>query len=584
MEYKAISKKQQKVSWSTSNPSSPRKQNDLDFVLNSAPDFKLQKRETMKLSHIKPKSSSPSSDNKKPNKPGAKISTDDHIDSEFTDPIRQKVINRKSSIFKRSSTLNLIGNGLDSSENLGDEDLISDAEENIKFTVESDISGLTSVSEPSTRVPTTHPVKLNDDANVEDPNVHSDDEVVINDCRNIKINIEETDLIEEDKAENNNVEVNIVEDHSKEKVLPIGQDEAELEIEKNVSNKSEPEKCSEQESSPKNNETNDGILPEPISETKSTNESSEDKTSDELEIENYLGNKHEPEKCSEQATSPQNHESKDGILQEHSFETNLFNESNEDKTSDCSKQNEDNNVNSPLSEELYDNQEDHHSTRDVSDEESNDLNNNENLDINENNEEKELILEDDLHVSDAESEIDEGRKTIINSKVVSETTTIDITKDQVDQDSDDDVMKYFGNKIDFTDNVNNEDTHNDVLTILEHSHGLGENTLLSSSTFEGTIDQIVADVSTKAVIRNQDNEMRASAPDFASFNWKPNVDFFQFGGGNTKKRKTENVFNFGRGIPPPPQNPRKRLSAKERPRSKSLQRLERYKAKTPKNN
>ena len=60
--------------------------------------------------------------------------------------------------------------------------------------------------------------------------------------------------------------------------------------------------------------------------------------------------------------------------------------------------------------------------------------------------------------------------------------------------------------------------------------------------------------------------------DFAAFNWKPNVDFFQFG--SEAQKTSENIFSFGGGTPAPPQTVKKRQIV-TRPRSRSIQRLKR---------
>ena len=117
-----------------------------------------------------------------------------------------------------------------------------------------------------------------------------------------------------------------------------------------------------------------------------------------------------------------------------------------------------------------------------------------------------------------------------------------------------------------------EDT-DDVLTILERDNGLNfSRDILPEQTLDTTIDQVVSQVSTKAVI-DQDRKDVEKA-DFAAFNWKPNVDFFQFGSSQAQKTSSENIFSFGGGTPAPPQTVKKRQIV-TRPRSRSIQRLKR---------
>ena len=123
---------------------------------------------------------------------------------------------------------------------------------------------------------------------------------------------------------------------------------------------------------------------------------------------------------------------------------------------------------------------------------------------------RETVLENDLHVSDAETpepmadiELD-GIDNLKSDdrKVVRETTPV--------------ANLYV-------------DETNDVLSMLERNNGLNfpGDLRLPQQTFDTTIDQLVSQVSTKAVI-NESSEQEEKA-DFSAFNWKPNVDFFKFG-------------------------------------------------------
>ena len=167
---------------------------------------------------------------------------------------------------------------------------------------------------------------------------------------------------------------------------------------------------------------------------------------------------------------------------------------------------------------------------------------------------RETVLENDLHVSEAETpepmadiELD-GNESLKNDDkevVVEEASTTE--KD-----------------------LDIEDT-NDVLTILERDNGLNfSRDFFPEQTLDTTIDQVVSQVSTKAVIdQSRKDEEKA---DFAAFNWKPNVDFFQFG--SESRQTSENIFSFGRGTPALPQTVKKRQIV-TRPRSRSIQRLKR---------
>ena len=95
-------------------------------------------------------------------------------------------------------------------------------------------------------------------------------------------------------------------------------------------------------------------------------------------------------------------------------------------------------------------------------------------------------------------------------------------------------------------------------------------TKITPNNFDSTIDKIVADVTTKSVINKEKDH---NTIDFSAFNWKPNVDFFNFGN-SENERMSVNIFNFGKGTPPPPQIVKKKgLMSGDRPRSKSLQRV-----------
>ena len=170
---------------------------------------------------------------------------------------------------------------------------------------------------------------------------------------------------------------------------------------------------------------------------------------------------------------------------------------------------------------------------------------------------RETVLENDLHVSDAETpepmadiELDGNENQKDDAQKVALETTPD-TSLKIEEE-------------------------NDVLSILERTNGLTfTSDILPDQTLDTTIDQIVAQVSTRAVI----NESRAEEEraDFSAFNWKPNVDFFQFGSSGQSQPAGQTIFSFGQGTPAPPLRPHtgKKRPVVSRPRSRSIQRLKR---------
>ena len=170
---------------------------------------------------------------------------------------------------------------------------------------------------------------------------------------------------------------------------------------------------------------------------------------------------------------------------------------------------------------------------------------------------RETVLENDLHVSDAETpepmadiELDGNENQKDDAQKVALETTPD-TSLKIEEE-------------------------NDVLSILERTNGLTfTSDILPDQTLDTTIDQIVAQVSTRAVI----NESRAEEEraDFSAFNWKPNVDFFQFGSSGQSQSDGQTIFSFGQGTPAPPLRPHtgKKRPVVSRPRSRSIQRLKR---------
>ena len=120
-----------------------------------------------------------------------------------------------------------------------------------------------------------------------------------------------------------------------------------------------------------------------------------------------------------------------------------------------------------------------------------------------------------------------------------------------------DVLNHFGDKI-----VKSPVTQPEEEDLVD-----GESVpVLRAVTFADTVDQIVSRLNTKAVIEEGTKEEKPK--EFAAFNWKPNVTFFQFGaedeaptaaiGSSSEGAK---VFSFAGGPPAPPFPVRQRRGA-----------------------
>ena len=471
---------------------------------------------------------------------------DDAEDNEsiiITGKRKEKLKNNKSSILKRKSTLDLSQSNSGDIEKESGKNADSEVEENNNYTIENDINGVTSVSEPSTRVHTTHPSHQEDlesGAGTDDDEDEDEDNAVIDDCKDkldvgqMKTGSEKTS-VEKQKSEGST----LIEEK---KELP----------KENVKSHQEQETVDTLSESEKENVDNP-------SESEVSSQKSDEAVADENENEKH-------------STHDLNDPGK--------AESVLDNDQDEqhDQKAD---QEDDTVIKSP---------------RQVSDDEGHvEVNNVRNNESPSNESDKDLVLEDDLHVSDAE-DVDETPEPTHNEKL-----TENIKDDEAD-DEENEMMKYFGEKVEpYLENeeesVHLDKTHvdfkkedifpsNDVLTMLEHSNGfesVKNHFKMTSGThqsFDATVDQIVADVTTKAVINKEKQEVE-DVMDFSAFNWKPNVDFFQFGaggGGTSAKTDTKNIFSFGQGAPPTPHLIKKKQtssSGSSRPRSKSLQRLKR---------
>ena len=168
------------------------------------------------------------------------------------------------------------------------------------------------------------------------------------------------------------------------------------------------------------------------------------------------------------------------------------------------------------------------------------------------------IVEDDLHISEASTP--------------EPAVDVEITNPN--------LLDHFGEKFegpyddsDYDENVKSErnsepDIENNESQIDKDENGQH---ILPKVTFDGTIDQIVSKLTTKAVITERNEELQKA--DFAAYNWKPDVQFFQFGGASQSQ---QSVFSFGEngeGSRPPPPLVQKKRPLVNRPRSKSIQRL-----------
>ena len=508
---------QQKISLSKSNPQSPRKHKDINRNSNNTGALKHQESpEFQKKVEIKlPKSEQSDS---------AKNSFDS-VDAEDNESIivtkkhLETFEHKKSSILKRNSKFNLELSQKDDSvkilRNLEDGIMAEDdgGDEN-KFTVEGDISGVTSVSEPSTRAQTHTPYHP-------DRSQDSDDDAVIDDCRR--------------KSNAENVSKDDDENQQKLDAEPVTVSSSDT---PSVAAENTPEDASvdgsgdaPQEGARMNVhlETPPAI---PGEENKiHVNDNSPDDDNESI---------HEPVDNGEQANSA------DGDSTHEEAEKDIPDE--------------------PAAGSAV--------TRDVSDDEDNldkekdAMENNLSKKSSSSELDKDLALEDDLHVSDAEEEeTPEPSKDLV------------LHDDEVPATAEDAQANKTNNT---TTNNNNTNTATDVLTLLEHSSGLVADPRPAPAappTFDWAVDQIVADVTTKAVISK---EKDTNVMDFSAFNWKPNVDFFQFSGdGNTTgKEKQENIFSFGKDTQPRPPVLKKKSAVSgrdegDRPRSKSLQRFKR---------
>ena len=439
-------KKEQQISWSKSNPTSPLKlsQKNSSFNFKKIPDLKKRKP-VQDSDEAMPKSSAKNS---------AEIDQEDTESIIITNQQLKKFENKKSSILKRGSNKSLVSRESETSlKPLNDlpDGILNFDSENEQYTLEGDIDGLMSVSEPSTRVHTTHPSQHATEPELED----SEDEAVIDDFSEKKDNQARDN---DTRIPDSGPKTDEVNDYVEENTVPLKEDihthlvEDQKETDKHESSQEDDNGC----------KSMDGI----------------EETDGEVSA--------NARDISDEESGPENNDSPErGKTQEveNVFESDFEN-------------------NLVLEKEF----------------------------------EKNLVLENDLHVSDAEEEPEPKQE-------------IHSMRENYEQPD--------GGSIE----------PNDKPILLDKEEA--ESVALTLNNFDSTIDKIVADVTTKSVINKEKNH---DTIDFSAFNWKPNVDFFNFGNGD-KEQMSVNIFNFGKGTPPPPQIIKKKgVLSGERPRSKSLQR------------
>ena len=448
-------KKGAELSWSKSIPTSPLKlsQKNSSFNFKKIPDLKKKKLVQ-------------DSDETMPNLSAKKSAEIDQEDTEsiiITNQQLKKFESKKSSILKRGSNNNLVSRESDTSLKLMNDlpdGILNFDSENEQYTLEGDIDGLMSVSEPSTRVHTTHPSQHPTETE------HSEDEAVIDDFSNKK------DQQEMDNEKQNPAIVE-ADDHVKEETEHTKEDS-------NINIVDNQEEADKNEIDGKDDEVNS------VDDSQKTSPPSPD-------LDKPDGTEHADGEINATARDISDEES-DENEQSEKIESGLGN--NEES-------------------QICDNNSVAESVTKEDDKAPSDLENN-------------LALEDDLHVSDAEDETPEPSQNVEEADILSKVTN-----------------------------------DNPILS------NAADSKVISLHNFDSTIDKIVADVTTKSVVRKDKED---NAIDFSAFNWKPNVDFFNFGS-SENEQKSVNIFNFGKGTPPPPQIIKKKgVLSGERPKSKSLQR------------
>ena len=140
------------------------------------------------------------------------------------------------------------------------------------------------------------------------------------------------------------------------------------------------------------------------------------------------------------------------------------------------------------------------------------------------------LIEDDLHISDAEDQSydDEEEKEGVQKNGEDNEEASVLTPQTNPKGLYNESDKVF-------------EERNDILTLLEDSHGL-DLTLQSQHSFDSAVDKFVSNVATKSM-----KDVNENLVDFNSFNWKPDVEFFKFSQGQSDS----GVFTFDQSVAAP---------------------------------
>ena len=150
---------------------------------------------------------------------------------------------------------------------------------------------------------------------------------------------------------------------------------------------------------------------------------------------------------------------------------------------------------------------------------------------NDNKSEEIKLIEDDLHISDAEDQSNDEE----------EKEGEDVQKNGEDNEEASVLTPQTNPKGLYNESDKVFEERNDILTLLEDSHGL-DLTLQSQHSFDSAVDKFVSNVATKSM-----KDVNENLVDFNSFNWKPDVEFFKFSQGQSDS----GVFTFDQSVAAP---------------------------------
>ena len=142
------------------------------------------------------------------------------------------------------------------------------------------------------------------------------------------------------------------------------------------------------------------------------------------------------------------------------------------------------------------------------------------------------LIEDDLHISDAEDQSYDDEE---------EKEDEDVQKNGEDHEEASVLTPQTNPKGLYNESDKVFEERNDILTLLEDSHGL-DLTLQSQHSFDSAVDKFVSNVATKSM-----KDVNENLVDFNSFNWKPDVEFFKFSQGQSDS----GVFTFDQSVAAP---------------------------------